>query len=167
LNERTRDVERRARDLIARNAVANFAARPLTEMMDLGIRYGEGLQLINVLRDRAADAAAGRGYLPSEELANSSPDKTFARWLDQAEEKIGLGITYSASLTNWRIRYATALPALIGARTIALLRAAGPDAPKVKVPRKEVYRILARALPAARSGPALHKLFRRLLAPSG
>jgi farnesyl-diphosphate farnesyltransferase len=146
--------------------VAKFADRPRDEMMELGIRYGEGLQLINVLRDRAADATAGRGYLPSEELANSAPEKVFARWLDQAEENIGLGITYSVGLTNWRIRYATALPALIGARTIALLRAAGPDAPKVKVPREEVYRILARALPAALSARALHRLFRRLLARS-
>ncbi len=143
----------------------NFATRPPEEMTELGIRYGEGLQLINVLRDRAADAAAGRGYLPAEELATSSVEDVFARWLGRAEEKIGRGITYSSSLTNWRIRYATALPALIGARTIALLRAAGPAAPKVKVPRKEVRRLLVTALPAALSSRALQNLFQRLLAP--
>ncbi|MEO5718186.1 MAG: squalene/phytoene synthase family protein, partial [Chthoniobacterales bacterium] len=118
--------------------LANFATRPPDEMTELGIRYGKGLQLINVLRDRAADAAAGRGYLPSEELADSTVEAVFARWLGRAEEKITAGITYSSSLTNWRIRYATALPALIGARTIALLRRAGPASPRVKVPRKEV-----------------------------
>ncbi len=143
--------------------VPNFATRPPAEMTELGIAYGEGLQLINVLRDRAADAAAGRGYLPSEELADSTLEAVFTRWLEQAERKIGLGLTYSSSLRNWRIRYATALPALIGARTIALLRAAGPDAPKIKVPRKEVRRILASALPAALSPLALHALFQRLL----
>ncbi|MEO7166656.1 MAG: squalene/phytoene synthase family protein, partial [Chthoniobacterales bacterium] len=92
--------------------VPKFAIRPPEEMTELGILYGEGLQLINVLRDRAADAAAGRGYLPAEEVAQSSVEDVFARWLGRAEEKIGRGITYSSSLTNWRIRYATALPAL-------------------------------------------------------
>ena len=142
-----------------------FATRPPDEMTELGIRYGEGLQLINVLRDRAADAAAGRGYLPAEELALSPVEDVFARWLEEAEKKIALGIDYCSSLTNWRVRFASALPALIGARTIALLRAAGPDSPKVKVPRKEVRRILVAALPAAFSPPALRVLFQRLLAP--
>jgi farnesyl-diphosphate farnesyltransferase len=144
--------------------LSKFATRSPVEMTELGIRYGEGLQLINLLRDRAADAAAGRGYLPSEELAQSSVEEVFARWLEQAEKKIGLGINYCSSLTSWRIRYASALPALIGARTIALLRAAGPASPKVKVPRKEVRRILAAALPAALSPRALQALFQRLLA---
>ncbi len=143
----------------------NFATRPPEEMAELGTDYGKGLQLINVLRDRTADAAAGRDYLPSEEIAISSVEAVFARWLGKAEEKIGLGITYSSSLTNWRIRYATALPALIGARTIALLRAAGPAAPKIKVPRKEVRRILASGALAAVSPHALRPLFERLLAP--
>ncbi len=144
----------------------NFATRPPEEMTELGIRYGEGLQLINVLRDRAADAAAGRGYLPVEELAQSSVEEVFARWIGRAEEKVGRGITYSSSLTNWRIRYATVLPALLGARTIALLRAAGPAAPKIKVPRKEVRHLLAAALPAVLSPRALQNLFQRLIAPS-
>ncbi|MBA3609640.1 MAG: squalene/phytoene synthase family protein [Chthoniobacterales bacterium] len=143
----------------------NFATRPPEEMTELGILYGQGLQLINVLRDRAADAAAGRGYLPAEELAQSSVEEVFAHWLGRAEEKVGRGITYSSSLTNWRIRYATVLPALLGARTIALLRAAGPAAPKIKVPRKEVRHLLAAALPAVLSRRALQNLFQRLIAP--
>ncbi|MEO8043605.1 MAG: squalene/phytoene synthase family protein [Spartobacteria bacterium] len=146
---------------------SNFATRSPNEMTELGIEYGKGLQLINVLRDRTADAMAGRGYLPAEELSGSSVAAVFARWLGQAEEKIGLGITYSSSLTSWRIRYATALPALIGARTIALLRAAGPTGEKIKVPRNEIRRILATAAFAAASPPALRPLFDRLLAISG
>ena len=35
---------------------SNFASRPPNEMTELGIGYGKGLQLINVLRDRGADA---------------------------------------------------------------------------------------------------------------
>lgn len=142
-----------------------FANRPADEMTELGIDYGEGLQLINVLRDRGADADAGRGYLPAEELATDAEGKVFARWLGKAEEKISAGLDYSSSLTNWRIRFATVLPALIGARTIALLRAAGVRQEKVKVPRKEVRRILVAALAASSSPLALKALFQRLLAP--
>ena len=144
---------------------ANFANRPPNEMIELGTRYGEGLQLINVLRDRAQDAAADRHYLPADELATASEGEIFARWLRKAEEKISAGIEYCSSLTNWRIRYATALPALIGARTVALLRAAGAGQTKVKVPRREVRRILAAASLATFSPLALRALFQRLLAP--
>jgi farnesyl-diphosphate farnesyltransferase len=146
----------------------NFATRSPNEMTALGIGYGEGLQLINVLRDRASDTVAGRNYLPAEELAGSTVENVFSGWLSQAEEKISAGIDYCSALRNWRVRYATALPALIGARTIARLRAAGPKAEKIKVPRREVRRILLAALFAAVSPLALRALFQRLLAsPSG
>ena len=134
-------------------------------MTKLGIEYGKGLQLINILRDRAADAAAGRRYLPAEELATAPVAQVFANWLAKAEEAITAGIDYCSSLTNWRIRFATALPALIGARTIALLRAADPVAERIKVPRKEVRRILAASGLASMSPLALRTLFQRLIAP--
>ncbi len=142
-----------------------FATRSPDEMTELGVAYGEGLQLINVLRDRDADAAAGRGYLPAEELAVSTVENVFASWLETAEEKITAGIDYASGLTNWRVRFATALPALIGARTIAHLRAADPGEGKVKVPRREVRRILAAGLAATASPLALRALYQRLLAP--
>jgi farnesyl-diphosphate farnesyltransferase len=134
-------------------------------MTKLGVEYGKGLQLINILRDRAADAAAGRGYLPAEELATAPVAQVFANWLVKAEEKITPGIDYCLALTNWRIRFATALPALIGARTIALLRAADQGAGRIKVPRKEVRRILAASGLASKSPRALRTLFQRLIAP--
>jgi farnesyl-diphosphate farnesyltransferase len=142
-----------------------FANRSLGEMSELGISYGKGLQLINILRDRPADLANGRDYLPADEPAITSVTKVFHRWLDRAEEKISAGIDYSSSLTNWRVRFATALPALIGARTIALLRASGSKASKVKVPRNEVRRILVGALTASAFPLKFRALFQRLLAP--
>ncbi len=142
-----------------------FATSSPNEMTKLGRDYGKGLQLINVLRDRSADRRAGRSYLPAQELATKPEAEVFAHWLDAAEEKIGAGIDYCAALTNWRVRFATALPALIGARTIALLRAADGGEENIKVPRKMVYRILLGALLAAVSPVALRALFRRLRAP--
>jgi farnesyl-diphosphate farnesyltransferase len=145
--------------------VRTFASRPPDEMTKLGIEYGKGLQLINVLRDRRADSEAGRGYLPADELAVAPVAEVCANWLAKAEEKISTGIDYCSSLTNWRVRFATVLPALIGARTIALLRTAGGGEEKIKVPRKEVRRILASGLAVAASPPALRELFQRLLLP--
>jgi farnesyl-diphosphate farnesyltransferase len=144
---------------------SSFASRSPNEMTELGIGYGKGLQLINVLRDRGADAAVGRGYLPADELATAPVAQVFANWLTKAEEKITAGIDYCSGLTNWRIRFATALPALIGARTIALLRATEGGEGKIKVPRKEIHRILIAGALATTSPRALRTLFQRLLAP--
>ncbi|MGH8163751.1 MAG: squalene/phytoene synthase family protein, partial [Rhodanobacteraceae bacterium] len=142
-----------------------FADRSPNEMETLGIAYGKGLQLINVLRDRGTDLRAGRGYLPADELAQASAGEVFARWLGKAEKQIGAGIDYCSALTNWRLRLATALPALIGARTIALLRVAGTEAEsrKIKISRPQVRRILAAGLLASASPVALRALFQRLL----
>ena len=142
-----------------------FARRSPNEMAKLGIEYGKGLQLINVLRDSGADAKSGRGYLPSDELADKPAAEVFAHWLDRAEEHLEAGIDYCSALTNWRMRFATAVPALIGARTLALLRQAGPEARvrKIKVARKTVRRILVASLAAAASPVALRALFQRLL----
>ncbi|MGH7936636.1 MAG: squalene/phytoene synthase family protein [Chthoniobacterales bacterium] len=134
-----------------------FASLPPNEMTALGIEYGKGLQLINVLRDRGADQRAGRDYLP--------PGESFEKWLGEAEKKIDAGIDYSVALRSWRMRCATALPALIGARTIALLRAGGPQAAttqKIKVSRPDIRKILAAALLAAASPSALRLLHCRL-----
>ena len=134
-------------------------------MTKLGIDYGKGLQLINVLRDTGADLRSGRSYLPADETAARPAAEVFANWLDQAETKLNAGIAYCSALTNWRVRFATALPALIGARTIALLRAAGLGEERIKVPRKEVRRILAAGAFASVSTRALRALFQRLLVP--
>ena len=141
-----------------------FAIRSPNEMTRLGIEYGKGLQLINVLRDRNTDWKNGRDYLPADELAAAPLREVFRRWLKEAEEQLDAGIDYCVSLTNWRVRFATALPALIGARTIALLRAAGPGAEKAKVPRPQVRRILLAALFAAAAPGRLRGLYQRLLA---
>jgi len=51
---------------------------------------------------------------------------------------------YARAIRNRRVRAATVLPALIGARTLALLRETGASAlhRTVKVPRREVRRMI-------------------------
>lgn len=118
--------------------VADYAALPEPEMMELGKRYGMALQLVNVLRDQGADLAIGRRYVPGDAQA----------WHARAREGLECGLRYAMAVQGARERVASALPALIGARTLALLHAAGPQAlhQRVKVPRSEVRWLLVRVL---------------------
>jgi len=132
--------------------VRQFASRTEDEMLALGKRYGMSLQLINVLRDAGSDLRAGRCYFPEHELSAvhltpsqilHEPERfqpVYRTWLDKAKATLVAGMEYSRSITNRRVRAATVLPALIGARTLALLNAAGPAALQrtVKVARQEV-----------------------------
>jgi farnesyl-diphosphate farnesyltransferase len=132
--------------------VRNFANRSEDKMLTLGKSYGMGLQLINVLRDAGTDLRAGRCYFPKQELEGAhmtapqilaepeSFQPIYGSWLEKAKTGIQCGIEYSQAIRNRRVRAATVLPALIGARTLALLEAAGPMALQrtVKVPRHEV-----------------------------
>jgi farnesyl-diphosphate farnesyltransferase len=128
----------------------DFASLPEEEMMDLGRRYGMALQLINVLRDEKQDLAIGRRYIPS---GQSRED-----FLDRAHEGLASGMRYAGALRSARVRVATALPALIGARTIALLREQGAGA---KMQRSEVRVLLMRIALAFGSNAALQREFQR------
>jgi farnesyl-diphosphate farnesyltransferase len=129
-----------------------FASLIQDEMLALGRRYGMGLQLINVLRDAGADLRAGRCYFPEDELGAVSLTAVqilsefdrfqpiYQRWMEKAQDGLVCGMQYSCAIRNRRVRAATVLPALIGARTLALLRKAGASAlhQTIKVLRREV-----------------------------
>jgi farnesyl-diphosphate farnesyltransferase len=132
--------------------VCNFARSSEHEMLALGKRYGTALQLINVLRDAGADLRAGRCYFPECELNAahltasqilSAPGRfqpIYRTWLEKAKAGLESGMQFSSAINSRRVRAATVLPALIGARTLALLDAVGPVVLQrtVKVPRREV-----------------------------
>ena len=132
--------------------VRQFSSKTEDEMLALGKRYGMALQLINVLRDAGSDLRAGRCYFPEHELSAvhltplqilSEPERfqpIYRTWLENARAGLTSGMEYSRAIKNRRVRAATVLPALIGARTLALLNASGPAALQrtVKVPRREV-----------------------------
>ena len=134
----------------------DFASLIPDEMLALGQRYGMGLQLINVLRDAGTDLRAGRCYFPEVEIAAagltaaqilSESDRfqpIYQKWMEKAQEGLESGLRYARAIRNRRVRAATVLPALIGARTLALLRKAGTSAPHqtIKVPRREVRRMI-------------------------
>jgi farnesyl-diphosphate farnesyltransferase len=130
----------------------DFANLIPDEMLALGRRYGMALQLINVLRDAGSDLRAGRCYFPEDELRGvglsaaqilSQSDRfqpIYQRWMEKAQDGLECGMRYSCASRNRRVRAATVLPALIGARTLALLRKARGSAlhHTIKIPRREV-----------------------------
>ncbi|OLD90709.1 MAG: hypothetical protein AUG81_01990 [Verrucomicrobia bacterium 13_1_20CM_4_54_11] len=130
----------------------DFANLIPDEMLALGRRYGMGLQLINVLRDAGSDLRSGRCYFPEDELREvglsaaqilSRSDRfqpIYQRWMEKAQDGLQCGMQYSRAIRNRRVRAATILPALIGARTLVLLHKADASAlhHAIKVPRREV-----------------------------
>lgn len=137
--------------------VRKFTRLSEIEMAGLAKRYGMGLQLINILRDAGSDLRKGRCYFPEEELDSvllkpadilREPDRfrpILRKWREKAEEALQAGMQYSLAIRSRRVRAATVLPALIGARTLALLRDAGTTALRrtIKVPRKEVRSMIS------------------------
>jgi farnesyl-diphosphate farnesyltransferase len=126
-----------------------------------GVQFGQGLQLVNILRDLPADLRKGRCYLPADELAGVGLRPAdllqpaveprlrpaYDVWLDRAEGWLGAGWVYTNALP-WRqvrVRLACAWPILIGLKTVARLRTSAvldPDR-RIKISRPEVRRILA------------------------
>ncbi len=155
--------------------VRQFSIRTEDEMLALGKRYGMSLQLINVLRDAGADLRLGRCYFPDHQLSavHLSPSQILAEperfqpiyrtWLENATAGLRSGMEYSRAIRNRRVRAATVLPALIGARTLALLNAAGPAALQrtVKVPRREVRAMILSLGLALASRKRIDAMFNR------
>jgi farnesyl-diphosphate farnesyltransferase len=161
----------------------DYSQLPHAEMLRLGREYGMGLQRLNIIRDTGADLAAGRCYWPQDTLAQagltpqmlaqaaqSSDTGTwlalsplYAQWLDRTQMQLADGMRYALALQPLRLRLASALPALIGARTVALLRQAGPGAlaQRVKIPRHEMRTLFWRLALGMGSCAVLDKQFGR------
>ena len=153
-----------------------FATLPQEKMRELGRAFGMALQLVNILRDAGADLAAGRCYFPADELAaiGVAPqdilkdparfEVVWQRWHAQAQQGLDLGMRYADAVNGRRVRAASAMPALLAARTLALMRSAGPQRlrHKVKVPRSEVRAVMARLAFTLAGRAALQESFARL-----
>jgi farnesyl-diphosphate farnesyltransferase len=129
-----------------------------------GIRFGKGLQLVNILRDLPKDLRRGRCYIPEEQLApwglapgNLADPATmerfrplYSRYLERAESYLSAGWQYTASLPFrfMRIRLACAWPLLIGIETLKKLRTANilDHHCRVKISRAEIRRLILRSL---------------------
>lgn len=129
-------------------------------LLSNGVRFGKGLQLVNILRDLPVDLRNGRCYLPLDQLQTrglkaqdllepgneSRLRPLYDAYLELAEGHLVAGWAYTNRLPrrSARVRLACAWPLLIGRQTLGLLRAGkvlDPDH-RLKVSRREIRRIL-------------------------
>jgi len=133
-------------------------------LMKQSVRFGKGLQLVNILRDLPADLRMGRCYLPEEKLMTTgltpaallSPDNAtklrplYIAYLEQANEHLLTGWAYTNALPrrSMRVRLACAWPVLIGLQTVKLLRTANMLDPgqRIKISRREVKQWMWRSV---------------------
>ena len=120
--------------------VRNYSALDQTTMRRLGKQFGQGLQLVNILRDRQADAAISRTYVPPE---------CFDEQMAIARQHLAAARSYTSAIQSRRLRAACSLPLQLGSSTLDLL-ANHPEAKRVKVPRYRVWLALACALACSR-----------------
>jgi farnesyl-diphosphate farnesyltransferase len=148
-----------------------------TFLLASGIRFGKGLQLVNILRDLPGDLRQGRCYLPRTRLAARGLEPAalldagamgrfrplYAAYLKQAEELLAAGWTYTNALPcgQMRVRLACAWPILIGMKTLARLRAANvlDNRHRVKVSRREVRGLILHSVLCYSNSRAWNRLF--------
>jgi len=138
----------------------DFATLPRDEMLALGRNYGMGLQLVNILRDAREDIAAGRSYLPQDEIDAATLEQVHRHWRNEAARRLEGGMAYALAVNSRRVRAASALPALLGARTLALMAQYDPLRQRVKVPRSEVRALLLRLVLGLAGRASLQAAFR-------
>jgi len=118
------------------DSLENFSRSPIEELVPLGIAYGKGLQLVNILRDRRGDARIGRVYVP---------DSRFDETKRRAMDGLNAGLHWVAAVDNGRVRFACVPPARIGIETLERIEV---DSGPVKISREAVRRVIAGAIPA-------------------
>jgi farnesyl-diphosphate farnesyltransferase len=142
-----------------RKALASWKVR---EMSEVGVRFGKGLQLTNIVKDIAQDLQKGRCYVPSSMLADAGltirdllEHKNRARFqpvlsklIRIAIEHLDQGWLYTMAIPRYepRLRLSCMWPILSAGESLKLVMHS-PNllnpAVKVKIPRSKVYQIMA------------------------
>jgi len=127
---------------------------------NLATEYGKGLQRINILRDVVEDFGRGRVYLPIDQLSAHGVDGNRlwrdSKWFDFVKSYIaetrrlllyGANFCDAIPYTEFRLRWASRLPLVIGLKTLDRLESLRewPDAP-VKISRREVRGLVLKSL---------------------
>ena len=133
------------------------------KMIQDGIRFGKGLQMVNILRDVPKDLMIGRCYLPKERLEEiglephhllqaSSIEKLYPlylHYLELAEQYLSDGWRYTTTIPTrfMRIRLACSWPILIGIRTLRHLRSGNvlADHHRVKLSHPDMRHLILRS----------------------
>lgn len=142
-----------------RKALANWN---LQQMSEIGVRFGKGLQLTNIIKDIAHDLQKGRCYIPETMLTevglkpqdlldqNNLPRfiPVLRKLIRLAIEHLDQGWLYTMAIPRYetRLRLACMWPILSAGESLKLVMNS-PDllnpAVRVKIPRSRVYQIMS------------------------
>jgi farnesyl-diphosphate farnesyltransferase len=142
-----------------RKALSSWKVR---EMSEVGVRFGKGLQLTNIVKDVAHDLQKGRCYVPAPMLAEAGligrdllDQRNRARFqpvlnklVRMAVEHLDQGWLYAMAIprSETRLRLSCMWPILSAGESLKLVMNS-PDllnpAVKVKIPRSQVYQMIA------------------------
>ena len=134
----------------------------MRRMSEVGVRFGKGLQLTNIVKDVAHDLRKGRCYIPDSLLADhglTAHDLLIPEQLPRfrpvlnklvrlAAEHLDQGWLYTMAIPRYetRLRLSCMWPILSAGESLRLVLHS-PDllnpAVKVKIPRRTVYQIMA------------------------
>lgn len=117
--------------LLGRPALAQAASR----LRSRARAFGEGLQLVNILKDSATDASQGRRYLPD----GADPGEVMALARRDLLEASGYVLTLQEAGAERGLVAFNALPVRLAHATLDRIEQAGPGS---KLTRREVYAIL-------------------------
>ena len=137
---------------------------PSPELLEQAVRFGKGLQMVNILRDLAEDLDQGRCYLPQDRLRDAGIEAQsliereippglpalFQEHIEIARAHLQAGWQYTNQLPwGWfRIRLACAWPILLGLKTLDLIPVENPTDPtqRAKVTRADVRSIILKTI---------------------
>jgi len=142
-----------------RSALASWKVR---EMSEIGVRFGKGLQLTNIVKDVAHDLQKGRCYVPTPMLAEvglkprdllnqenlSRFRPVLSKLVRMATEHLDQGWMYAMSIPRYetRLRLSCMWPILSAGESLKLAMNSpnllNPSV-KVKISRSKVYQIIA------------------------
>jgi farnesyl-diphosphate farnesyltransferase len=134
----------------------------IRKMAEVGVRFGKGLQLTNVVKDIAHDLQRGRCYVPEPLLAEVGLKPrdlldqqnlprfrpVLSKLVRIAVEHLDQGWLYTMAIPRYemRLRLSCMWPILSAGESLKLVLSS-PDllnpAVKVKIPRSKVYQIMA------------------------
>jgi farnesyl-diphosphate farnesyltransferase len=153
-----------------RKALATWDSQ---QMSEVGVRFGKGLQLTNIVKDIAHDLQKGRCYIPEmmlDEVGLKPKDLLSPHTLPRfkpvlnklirlAVDHLDQGWLYTMAIPRYetRLRLACMWPILSAGESLKLVMNS-PDllnpAVKVKIPRSKVYQIMAMTTGTASCGYA-------------
>jgi len=119
-----------------------------SQLLQWGRNFGQGLQLVNILRDLPQDLQVGRCYLPVENPADVEALKQcHRRWMLKCDDFLQDGLHYANAMESRRLRVAAELPALMGLETLQLLGDGMWQHPglRIKIPRRRVRLLFFRS----------------------